>query len=149
MAISRRRRIKDLDSEVKGEVMKKGLLLIVALAIVFFGGNVFADTVYVKTKVIEAQNTWTDPIPVSIGCRANVRIHPDTDPVMTIHAQCRYKGETDWFDMDHWDLTAASVDIIHTTAQPEPEPAQIRLGCKTGGYTSGNCTIRTGTGKLP
>ena len=128
--------------------MKKISLFILALVFLFCGGA-FADTVYVKTKVVAAQNTWTAPIPVSVGCSANIRIHPDTSPVMTIHAQCRYKGETDWFDMDHWDLTAASADIIHTTAQPEPEPAQIRLGCKTGGYTSGNCTLRVGTGRLP
>ena len=129
--------------------MKKFLLLVLTLTIVFLWSNTFAAGVYCKTKVIAAQNTWTDPIPVTIGCRANIRIHPDTNPVMTIHAQCRYKGETDWFDMDHWDLTATSVDIIHTTAQPEPEPAQMRLGCKTGGYTSGDCTVRIGTGRLP
>lgn len=129
--------------------MKKFCLLTVIALALAFNGMAFADNVYVKTKVIDAQNLWTASIPVSVGCRANVRIHPDTSPVMTIHAQCRYKGESDWFDMDHWDLTATSVDIIHTTAQPEPEPAQIRLGCKTGGYTSGNCTLRIGTGRLP
>ena len=128
--------------------MKKVLLFTLAL-VVLFCSEAFADTVYVKTKIVAAQNTWTAAIPVSVGCRANVRIHPDTDPVMTIHAQCRYRGETAWYDIDYWDLTAASVDIIHTTAQPEPEPAQIRLGCKTGGYTSGNCTLRVGTGRLP
>lgn len=125
-------------------------LCLVALIVIFaLGDLVFASGVYVKTKIIDAQNTWTDSIPVSVGGRANIRIHPDTSPVMTIHAQCRYKGETDWFDMDHWNLTAASVDIINTTAQPEPEPAQFRLGCKIGGYTSGNCTLRIGTGRLP
>ena len=129
--------------------MKKFLLLIIVIVAFTLGGIVFASGVYTKTKVVDAQNLWTDPIPVSIGCRANIRIHPETSPVMTIHAQCRYKGESDWFDMDHWDLTASSVDIIHTTAQPEPEPAQMRLGCKTGGYTSGNCTLRIGTGRLP
>ena len=129
--------------------MKKFLLLILALTIVFLWSNTFAAGVYCKPKVIDAENLWTDPIPITIGCRANIRIHPDTSPVMTIHAQCRYKGETTWYDMDHWGLTAASVDIICTTAQPEPEPAQMRLGCKTGDYTSGSCIVRVGTGRLP
>jgi hypothetical protein len=128
--------------------MKKICLLVITM-VVFTFGVAFASGVYTKTKVIDAQNLWTDPISVGVGCRANIRIHPDTSPVMTIHAQCKYKRESDWFDMDHWDLTATSIDIIHTTAQPEPEPAQIRLGCKTGGYTSGNCTLRVGTGRLP
>jgi hypothetical protein len=129
--------------------MKKFCLLVITIVAFALSGIVFASGVYTKTKVIDAQNLWTDAIPISIGCSANIRIHPDTSPIMTIHAQCRYKGETTWYDMDHWDLTAASVDIICTTAQPEPEPAQMRLGCKTGEYTSGNCTVRVGTGRLP
>ena len=129
--------------------MKKLCLLIITIVAFALSGIVFASGVYTKTKVIDGNDTWTDALPISIGCRANVRIHPETSPIMTIHAQCRYKGETTWYDMDHWDLTAASVDIICTTAQPEPEPAQIRLGCKTGGCTSGNCTVRVGTGRLP
>jgi hypothetical protein len=137
-----------LGIDIGEDDMKKFYLLMI-VAVLFTFGVAFASSIYVKTKVVDAQNLWTDPIPVSVGCRANIRIHPDTNSTMTIHAQCRYKGETDWFDMDHWDLTATSVDIIHTTAQPEPELAQIRLGCKTGGYTSGNCTLRVGTGRLP
>ncbi|RPI53482.1 MAG: hypothetical protein EHM49_04300 [Deltaproteobacteria bacterium] len=128
--------------------MKKYLLTI-TVVVLFMFSYAFGDGVYWKTKVIDAQNTWTEAIPVYMDGRVNIRIHPDTSPVMTIHAQCRYRGETTWYDVDSWDLTATSVDIIDTTAQPEPEPAQFRLGCKTGDYTSGNCTIRIGTGYIP
>jgi ABC-type amino acid transport substrate-binding protein len=127
--------------------MKKYLLIIITVLLVFCG-HALGDDVYWKTATVDANATWTDPIPVYIGGRVNIRIHPDTSPVMTIHAQCRYRGETTWYDVDYWDLTAASVDIVDTTAQPEPEPVQWRLGCKAGDYTSGNATIRIGTGSL-
>lgn len=128
--------------------MKKLCLLIITIVAFALSSIALADDVYWKTKVIDGNDTWTDPIPVGIGGSANIRIHPDTSPVMTIHAQCRYRKETTWYDMDHWDLTAASVDIIHTTAQPEPEPAQMRIGCKAGNYGSGNATLRIGTDKV-
>jgi len=128
--------------------MKKILMVLAVIITFVICGYATADDVYWKTKVIDGNDTWTDPIPVGIGGSANIRIHPDTSPIMTIHAQCRYRKETTWYDMDHWDLTAASVDIIHTTAQPEPEPVQMRLGCKAAGCTSGNCTVRIGTDKV-
>ena len=130
--------------------MKKLVCLLIIVIVAFaLSGIVFASGVYSKTKVIDGNDTWTDAISISIGCRANIRIHPETNPIMTIRAQCRYKGETDWYYMDHWDLTAASVDIICTTAQPEPESVQMRIGCKAGDYDSGNATLRIGTGRLP
>jgi len=131
-------------------VMRKLCLIVLAILTFVIGGIALADDVYYKTKVIDAQNTWTDPVTVLEGGGLNASIDPDTSPIMTIYLQCKYPGETSFdHDVEHWDLTAASTDVTVTLNQIEPEKIQYRIGSKTGGYTSGNCTVRIGTGRLP
>lgn len=129
--------------------MKKFLLIVLATIFLFCGGA-FADSVYYKTKIIDGNDTWTGAVTVLEGGGLNASIDPDTSPVMTIYLQCKYPGEASWsHDVEHWNLTAASTDVIVTLNQIEPEKIQYRMGSKAGGYTSGNCTVRIGTGRLP
>lgn len=129
--------------------MKK-FLLIVLIWLFLCSGIALADSVYYKTKVIDGNDTWTEAVTVLEGGGLNASIDPDTSPVMTIHLQCKYPGESSWnHDVEHWDLTAASADVVVTLNQVEPEKIQYRMGSKAGGYTSGNCTVRIGTGRLP
>lgn len=130
--------------------MKKFYLIAIVILAFVFSGVAFASGIYVKTKVIGAQNTWTDPIPVQIGCGANISIDPDTSPVMVIELQRKFRSDSSWGrKVERWALTAASLDIECISKNEQEDGVQYRIGCKTGDYTSGNCTVRVGTGRLP
>jgi hypothetical protein len=125
-------------------------LLFVFITMFLYNNVVFADDVYYKTKLIEAENTWSDPIPVGIGCGANISISPDTSPVMVIELQRKLKGDSSWGRMvERWTLSAASLDIERISKDEQEDGVQHRIGCPTGDYTSGSCTVRVGTGRLP
>jgi hypothetical protein len=126
--------------------MKKILLCVLLLVVVVaLSSSVFAEY---KSETIDGNDTWTDPIAVQIGCGAHVSIKPDTSPIMVVELQCKLRGDSSWGRMiERWTLTAASSDIECITKVEQEDGVQYRIGCKTGDYTSGNCTARIGTGR--
>ena len=123
--------------------MKRILLIIGIVALlctsVFAGGaNVYEST------VVSAENTWTDPLYIKAGSRVDVSIYNLNSVTATIKLQRKFPEESSWgHEVDSWDVTTSSVDIEHTTRSGAGD-AYYRIGCPTGGYTSGNCTVRIG-----
>jgi len=127
--------------------MKKVLFLILLsiIAAVVFSSGAFAEY---KSETIDGNDTWAGPIAIQIGCGAHISIKPDTSPVMVIELQCKLKGDSSWGRMiERWTLSASSSDIECITKVEQEDGVQYRIGCKTGDYTSGNCTARIGTGR--
>ena len=120
--------------------MKK---LSILLVLFFWCATAFASSV---TKVIVGSGNWTEPLSSEKGARVNVSIADVTGP-MTITLQRKFSGETGWRDVDTWDVTGSSPDYEYIT-KPEAENGVFyRIGCDTGDYTSGNCTVRLGGGR--
>jgi len=123
--------------------MKK---LSILLVLFFWCATAFASSV---TKVIVGSGNWTEPLSSEKGARISVSIgdyNATTD--MTITLQRLLPGETSWgHDVDTWDVTGSSPDYEYIT-KPEAENGVFyRIGCDTGDYTSGNCTVRLGGGR--
>ena len=120
----------------------KQLLLTIGLLLLFCP-SVFAGEVY-KTAVISAQNTWTDGLYIKPGYSVDVSIYNMNSPVMTIKLFKKFPEETTWdHEVDKWDITASMADKENIT-KAGAGGAWYRIGCETGGYTSGNCTLRIG-----
>ena len=126
--------------------MKKFLLVVLVIIFLFYGG-VFADGTFYKTKVIDANSTWTDEILVFEGNRVNVTITPDNATTANIRLERKLPGEASFGHLQkRWSLSATTVETDYITIYPEAEDVKYRLGCNATGFASGNATLRTGTG---
>lgn len=126
--------------------MKKFLLIVLAIIFLFCGG-VFADGTFYKTKVIDANSTWTDEILVYQGNRLNATITPDNAATAGVRLERKLPGEASFGHLQKgWSLSATTVEIDYITPYPEAEDAKYRLGCNATSFGSGNATLRAGTG---
>ena len=92
-----------------------------------------------QTKSITAQNTFTNLIDVGPGDRAAISLSGTWGATVTL--QRRFPGaspaaaKTAWFDVESWSgniETSYVVDVM----------SQLRLGVKTGDFTSGTVAAR-------
>lgn len=122
--------------------MKTTLLL---LSILFLLVGV-AYGIVCERVTITAENTFTSQVLIPSGTRFNLSIRNISSSIMTIKLMKRYTdaSASGWGEADSWDLTAASVDIENISRVPEPEPVYYKIGCPTGGYTSGTSKVRLG-----
>ncbi len=135
-----------MDKTLKSVVFLISVMLwggLVTLAV-----NANADGTTYKRATISAENTFTDAIKVPGGSYVNVSIKSG-DLVATIVVQRQFleheEGSSTWRDVDSWDITAASEDQERRFETPEAETVKLRIGCKTGDYTSGSAPVRLGS----
>lgn len=93
-----------------------------------------------ETVTAGAQNTFTDPM--NVGQKNRVSISVSGTFVATVTLQRRFPSTTgdaptSWADVESWSAG------IETTYVPD-ENQQIRIGVKTGDYTSGSAVARIG-----
>ena len=97
------------------------------------------------SATITAQNSFTDPLPLDIGEIASISFINTSSFTGTITLQRQLPGQTTWQDVPDPDgnfgWTAATEQ-----SYASDERQLIRLGCKTGGYSSGTATVRLGKG---
>ena len=85
---------------------------------------------------ITAQNTFTDPM--NIGAGGSVSLSISGTFVATVTIQHRLNGE-DWRDVATY---TGEVEKIYDAG----ERADVRVGVKTGDFTSGTAVLRLGIG---
>lgn len=97
-----------------------------------------------KSATITAQNTFTDAIPMLAGEVASISAIYSTAVATTV-LQRQLPGQSTWQDVPNPD---GSVGWTASTQQSyrADERCDLRLGVKTGGYTSGTITARLGKG---
>ena len=120
--------------------------IIVALIVLVWCAIAFASS---TSKVISGGNSWSDPISTERGARLNVSIGSyNATTSMTITLQRKLPGDTSWGrEVDKWAVTGTSSPLEYIT-QPEVENGVFyRIGCASGDYTSGYCTVRLGGGR--
>ena len=138
-------------SRMQGKYYLLGILLFVLIC--FFSVSVYAgDTTNVyTTATISAENSWSGVLSVPLGKTVVACINPNSNSDMTITLQVQFRDEylaapDTWnYDVDSWVITGSLEDQIN---QPKAfsEWVRYRIGCKTGDYTSGNCTVRLSRG---
>ena len=85
---------------------------------------------------ITAQNTFTDWLDVPIGQRYSLSIWGTF--VGTVTLQKTYDGGNTILDIENFSGPASDVSV------EVPENQQVRIGIKTGDYTSGTANVRLG-----
>lgn len=123
------------------------LIILLLFLMIVFRNPVFAGS-YV-TETIVGSGNWTDSLSVQKGSTVNVSIGSyNSTTAMTITLQRKLPGDSSFGrDMHEWDVIGSS-DAIECVTKPETEDIVFyRLGCDTGDYTSGNCTVRLGGGR--
>lgn len=86
----------------------------------------------VASKAIEAENTFSDPVPLS--GYFNVSISGTFVATVTVQ---RSLDKNTWYDVN-------SFTAPFEGAAMEPESLFYRVGVKTGNYTSGTVNVRLG-----
>ena len=89
---------------------------------------------YARDKSVTAQNEFTGILPVLPLERVSLSISGTF--VATVVLQRQLDG-TNWRDVEEW------TDEVETTYVGD-EPGDLRLGVKTGGFTSGTVVCRLG-----
>lgn len=87
-------------------------------------------------ETITAQNTFTEPLKVSINKRYSLTISGTFDATITL--QKTYDSGTTWFDVERFVGPDSDVSI------EVPENLQVRIGVKTGEFVSGSAYVRLG-----
>ena len=94
------------------------------------------------TADITAQNTFTDSLtinPASSGATTRVSISVSNTFSGTVTFQRRLDS-SNWRDVKNWTTVAEETYITD-------EKVDIRIGIKTGNYSSGTATLRLGVGR--
>lgn len=92
---------------------------------------------YAFGESITAQNTFTNVMPVRVGLRASVSVSGTF--VATVTLQRKLDG-TNWRDVESWSGEIETTYVVD-------EPCDLRLGVKTGDFTSGTAVCRLGKDK--
>lgn len=88
----------------------------------------------ITDKSISAQDTFTDPIEVSEGL-VSVSLSGTFSATVTLQRQ--FEGLSTWVDVK----TYTAIDEENLEC---PEPMSVRIGIKTGNYTSGTVVLHLG-----
>ena len=99
----------------------------------------------VVSASVAAQNTFTDPLQMDAGETASISFINASSFVGTIMLQRKFSGQTTWQDVPDPDGTFGWTTATEQSYTAD-EKCDIRLGCKTAGYTSGTATVRLGKG---
>lgn len=86
---------------------------------------------------LSAQTTFGDPLQIDVGERFTVSVSGTF--VATITLQRRLAGIAAWLDVEAYTVPTEKDGLA-------AEGQEIRLGIKTGEYTSGTATVRIGKG---
>ena len=90
----------------------------------------------VKAVAISAQNTFVGILPVPVGARSSVSISGTFVATVTLQ---RRLDRTNWRDVESW---SGPVETTYVADQS----CDLRLGVKTGDFTSGTVDALTGIG---
>lgn len=93
----------------------------------------------VEVATITAQNTFTNPIPVSPGEKVAIAVGGSITGTVT--PQVMYPPSTDWFDFGNDTLSAVGFKVVEPGAT-----ALVRAGVKTGAYTGGTIAVQVKAG---
>lgn len=92
---------------------------------------------YARDKSVTAQNEFSDPLTVRKDIRVSVSVSGTF--VATVTLQRRLDG-TNWRDVEAWSGEIEGSYVVD-------EPCDLRIGVKTGGFTSGTAVCRIGMDK--
>ena len=103
------------------------------------------DITEYKKVVIDKENVWTDSVYVQVNQSIDVSIYNcSATNGMTIVLQRKFPEEAEWkHEVESWTLSNQDEDIENIT-KPAAEFCYYRIGCPTGGFSSGSCTVRIG-----
>lgn len=82
----------------------------------------------VVTRTITAENQFSDALTLRVGEKASISIN-STAISATLHVQRTFDGGTTWLDVKSYTANAQET-------YEADEPCSIRIGCKTGNFTS-------------
>lgn len=89
---------------------------------------------YAFSKSVTAENVFTDILPVRTKLRVSVSVSGTF--VATVTLQRRLDG-ANWRDVESWSSEIETTYVVD-------EPSELRLGVKTGDFTSGTAVCRIG-----
>lgn len=99
----------------------------------------------VASVTITAENQFSDSMQMDANEVASISIIDDSSMNMTVMLQRQLPGQTTWQDIPDASGTfgwTAATQLSYTASERQ----LLRIGCKTGGYTSGTATARIGKG---
>jgi len=94
------------------------------------------------TASVTAQNSFTDPLPLSAGDKASVSVSGTFNTLVTLQ---RRFGAGAWADIPNPDGSFGFAGPTQQTYEAD-ESCELRLGVKTGDFTSGTVECRLGKG---
>lgn len=98
-----------------------------------------------ESATITAENQFTDPISLKAGESVSISIIMGT-LAATVMLQRKLPGQSTWQDVPLADGTTFGWTAANEQSYVADERQDVRLGVKTGGFTSGSGTVRIGKG---
>lgn len=125
-------------------------LVFMFLSLVCFQAQARSLNVH-KSVTITGENQWSEAFSVPVGKTILCCIDTNSNTNLTVTLQVQFRDEylvapTTWnYDVDDWAVTPGLPDEVNILPAFS-EWVRFRVGCKTGDYTSGNCTSRMSRG---
>lgn len=97
------------------------------------------------SAAIGAENTFTDELDVSVGDKVSITFRNTSSFIGTISLLRRLPNETEWDEVQNPDGSFGWTTEVGASYTAD-ERCDLKLGCKTGDYTSGSGFARLGKG---